>query len=760
MSEEQMTFDTDTGKPKRKKGSIEDVEINELMKRSYIDYSMSVIVGRALPDVRDGLKPVHRRILYDMGELGVTPDRPHRKSARIVGDVLGKYHPHGDSSVYDAMVRLAQPWNIRCPLVDGHGNFGSVDGDGAAAMRYTEVRLTPLATEMLRDLKKDTVDFQPNFDGDEEEPAVLPARFPNLLVNGASGIAVGMATSIPPHNLREVVDGAVAMIDNPDCTVEDLLKIIKAPDFPTGGEIIGKEEIKDAYRTGQGKITVRSRFKLEEPKKGRISLVFTEIPYQVNKAKLIEKIAALVKERKIEGISDVRDESGREGMRIVVDLKKDASPQMILDRLFKSTPLQEKFSITMLALDQGVPKILNLYEILDRYLTHRKEVVRRRTCYDLKKAEERLHIVEGYLIALDHIDEVIRTIRSAYDDAKEKLMERFLLSDLQARAILDMRLARLQGMEREKLENEKAELLKNIEWYHRILSEEQTLMGVIRAELLEIREKYGDKRRTAIRSENVAAKAIEKVKEDDAVYSITYSQGEIVRRINPEADTSSDRDLIARYDLSSRDAVIFMTSHGRALKINACDLPLMRKNAKGLNLASEYSFATKETVIFAGALTEELEKNSQFLLFTANGMVKKTELSQYRFEKPEGPALRLREKDTLVKALVLNRAEQDVLLVTKQGRCIRFLADDISATGRNGLGVTAIKLGEGDLAADAVCVRGRDTVEILLERGSVKKAKVEDFQIQTRGGKGVMLAPKVGLKRSFRVKKLGSDSSQ
>ena len=753
MSKDEQTF------LPLERGTVEDVEINDVMRSSYIDYSMSVIVGRALPDVRDGLKPVHRRILYDMGELGVTPDKPHRKSARIVGDVLGKYHPHGDSSVYDAMVRLAQPWNIRYALVDGHGNFGSVDGAGAAAMRYTEARMTPFALEMLRDLKKETVDFQPNFDGDETEPTVLPARFPNLLVNGSNGIAVGMATSIPPHNLRDVIDATVEMIDNENCDIEDLIRIIKAPDFPTGAEIIGKEDIREAYRTGQGKITVRSRFAIEEPKKGRVSLIFTEIPYQVNKAKLIEKIASLVKERKIEGISDVRDESGREGMRIVVELKKDANPQIVLDKLFKMTQLQDNFGINMLALDQGIPKVLNLYEILDRYLAHQKEVVTRRTRYDLKKAEARLHIVDGYLIALDNIDEVIRVIRSAYDDAKEKLMAHFSLSEAQAQAILDMRLARLQGLEREKLENEKAELLKNIDWYNRILSEERTLMGVIKTELLEIKEKYGDRRKTAVRSESVAAKAMENVEEDDATYTITYSQGDILRRISPETDTASDEDLIARYELSSHDAVIFITNQGRTLKINAHDLPVMRKNAKGINLREEFGLATREKIIFSGPVERDKAESSQLLLFTAEGMIKKTELTEFMTDKAQFPALKLKENDVLKRVLAVGKDSQDILAATRQGKCIRFTADDINPTGRVAMGVIAIRLEENDTLADAVCLKGCHTVKVLLERGSVKTLPAEEFKSQSRGGKGVLLAPKLGLKRNAPVASLYAEGS-
>ena len=497
-------------------------EIDDIMRSSYIDYSMSVIVGRALPDVRDGLKPVHRRILYDMTELGVTPDKPHRKSARIVGDVLGKYHPHGDSSVYDAMVRLAQEWNIRYPLVDGHGNFGSVDGDSAAAMRYTEARMTPFALQMLRDLNKDTVDFQPNFDGDEKEPVVLPSRYPNLLVNGSNGIAVGMATSIPPHNLGDVIDATVRMIDDENCDIEDLIDIIQAPDFPTGAQILGRNAAREAYRTGQGKIKVRSKYEFEETSRGKMQIVFTEIPYQVNKARLIEKIAELVKDKRIEHISDIRDESDRDGMRIVVELKKDANPQITLNRLFKHTQLQDTFSVIMIALVDGQPKLLNLYDILDNYIKFQKEVVTRRTRYDLKKAEERAHILEGYIIALDNIDEVIKVIRSSYNDAKQKLMERFGLSDVQAQAILDMRLARLQGLEREKIEAEYAELMEKINWYQAILSDEKTLMGVIKGELLEIKEKFSDERRTEIVADSSEIDESDLIQEQQVAITLTH----------------------------------------------------------------------------------------------------------------------------------------------------------------------------------------------------------------------------------------------
>ena len=497
-------------------------EINKEMKDSYIDYAMSVIVGRALPDVRDGLKPVHRRILYGMSGLGVTPDKPHKKSARIVGEVMGKYHPHGDSSIYDAMVRLAQPFNIRYTLVDGHGNFGSVDGDGAAAMRYTEARMTPLALQMLRDIEKETVDFTPNFDGEEKEPVVLPSRFPNLLVNGSNGIAVGMATSIPPHNLCEVIDAAVKLIDEPESTVEDLIKIVKGPDFPTGAIIMGKSSVREAYRTGQGKAVVRAVAEIEETSHGKQQIIVTEIPYQVNKARLIEKIADLVRDKRVEGITAIRDESNRKGMRIVIELKRDTNANIVLNRLYKHTQMQDSFSMIMLALVDGRPKILNLKEIISEYLKHQKEVVTRRTIFDKKKAEARAHILEGYLIALDNIDEIIKIIRSSYNDAKEKLMERFNFSEIQAQAILDMQLRRLQGLEKEKIEAEYQELLKRIAYYAELLADESKLMGVVKDELIEIRDKWGDKRKTKIKADAQELDEEDLIEEEKVCITLTH----------------------------------------------------------------------------------------------------------------------------------------------------------------------------------------------------------------------------------------------
>ena len=622
-------------------------EINDIMRSSYIDYSMSVIVGRALPDVRDGLKPVHRRILYDMMELGVTPDKPHRKSARIVGDVLGKYHPHGDSSVYDAMVRLAQEWNIRYPLVDGHGNFGSVDGDGAAAMRYTEARMTPFALQMLRDINKDTVDFQPNFDGDEKEPVVLPARYPNLLVNGSNGIAVGMATSIPPHNLSDVIDATVRMIDDENCDIEDLIDIIKAPDFPTGANIIGKSAAREAYRTGQGKVTVRSKYTFEEAARGKMQIVFTEIPYQVNKARLIEKIAELVKDKRIENISDIRDESDREGMRIVVELKKDANPQITLNRLFKHTQLQDNFSMIMLALVDGQPKILNLYEMLDCYLAHQNEVVTRRTRYDLKKAQERAHILEGYLIALDNIDEVIKVIRSSYNDAKIKLMERFGLSEVQSQAILDMRLARLQGLEREKIEKEYAELQERIAWYNKVLSDEKVLMGVIKEELLEIKEKFGDDRRTEIVPD------LDEINEEDLIQeqqvAITLTHLGYIKRVAMDTYktqkrggkgitglTTRENDFVKNLIMTStHDYLMFFTNTGKAHKIKAFEIPEATRTARGTPAVNFLNLMQRERIT-AVIPVQDFEEDKYLISVTKDGIIKKTHLSEFNTKRTTG----------------------------------------------------------------------------------------------------------------------------
>ena len=556
-------------------------EIYEEMKTSYIDYSMSVIVARALPDVRDGLKPVHRRILYGLDALGITPDKPHKKSARIVGEVMGKYHPHGDASIYDAMVRLAQPWNMRYRLVDGHGNFGSMDGDGAAASRYTEARMAPFALEMLRDIDKDTVDFVDNYDGEEKEPVVLPARFPNLLVNGANGIAVGMATAIPPHNLREVIDGTIKLIDDPNADVETLIKIIKGPDFPTGATIVGKTAIKEAYRTGQGKVKLRAKGVIEEGARGITSIIFHEIPYGVNKAAMISHIAELVRDKKLDGIRDIRDESSKGEVRVVIELKKDVNPKVMLNRLYKHTELETNVSIIMIALVNGRPQLLNIHDILTEYIKHQKEVLTRRTKFDLAKAEARAHILEGYRIALDHIDEIIKTIRESYDDAREQLMKKFGLSQIQAQAILDMQLKRLQGLERDKIEAEYQELLKKIAYYKSLLADEKLLMGVVKDELTEIKNKWGDDRRTEIIADEEEVDESELIEEENVV--ITVSHLGYLKRVSEDTYrtqkrggkgitglTTRENDFVKHLiTTSTHDNLMFFTSMGKAYKIKA-----------------------------------------------------------------------------------------------------------------------------------------------------------------------------------------------
>ncbi|MBO5666939.1 MAG: DNA gyrase subunit A, partial [Firmicutes bacterium] len=635
-------------------------EIYDEMKNSYIDYAMSVIVGRALPDVRDGLKPVHRRILYGMDGLGVTPDKPHKKSARIVGEVMGKYHPHGDSSIYDAMVRMAQDFSIRYMLVDGHGNFGSVDGDGAAAMRYTEARMTPFALEMLRDIDKETVDFMPNFDGEEQEPKVLPARFPQLLVNGANGIAVGMATSIPPHNLGEVIDATVKMIDDENCTVEDLIKIVKGPDFPTGAIIMGKNAAKEAYRTGQGKVLVRAKAEIEESTRGRQQIIVTEIPYQVNKARLIEKIAELVKEQRIEGISDIRDESNRQGMRIVIELKRDANAQIVLNRLYKHTQMQESYSMIMLALADGRPKILNLYEILEEYLKHQKDVVTRRTKYDLKKAEARAHILEGLRIAIDNIDEVIRIIRTSYNDAKQRLMDTFGLSEIQAQSILDMQLRRLQGLEREKIEAEYQELLKKIAYYKQLLADEKMLMGVIKEELLEIKKKYNDKRRTKIVAD------AEEIDEEDLIaeenVAITLTHLGYLKRVAADTYkaqkrggkgvtglTTRENDFVKNLIITStHDYLMFFTYMGKAYRIKAYEIPEAHRTAKGTPAVNFLNLMQRERIT-AVMPVKDFESEKFLIAVTKQGVIKKVDMAQFDTNRKAGLiAINLKDGDELI----------------------------------------------------------------------------------------------------------------
>ena len=735
-------------------------EIYDEMKNSYIDYSMSVIVGRALPDVRDGLKPVHRRILYGMSELGTTPDKPHKKSARIVGEVMGKYHPHGDSSIYDAMVKLAQPFATRYMLVDGHGNFGSIDGDGAAAMRYTEARMSPFSLEMIRDINKDTVDFMPNFDEEEQEPTVLPARFPNLLVNGSNGIAVGMATSIPPHNLGEVIDATVKMIDDENCTVDDLISIVKGPDFPTGAEILGRNAAKEAYRTGQGKVTVRSIAKFEETSRGKTQIIFSEIPYQVNKARLLEKIGELVRDKKIEGISDIRDESNRrEGIRIVIDLKKDANPRIVLNRLYKHTSLQENFSIIMLALVDGQPKILNLYQIIEEYLKHQKNVVTRRTQFDLKKAEARAHILEGLRIALDNIDEIIKIIRSSYNDAKEKLMQKVGLSDVQAQAILDMRLARLQGLEREKIEDEYNELQKKIAYYKSILADEKLLMGVIKDELIEIKEKYGDERRTKF------ASAMDEMDEEDLIeeqqVAITLTHLGYLKRIPADTYktqkrggkgitglTTRENDFVKNLILTStHDSLMFFTNTGKAHKIKAYEIPEAKRTARGTPAINFLNLMQRER-ISAIIPFRDFRDDKYLIAVTKHGTIKKTAISEFDTNRKTGLiAIKLKEGDELV-GIRQTSGNDNVIIITKQGKCICFSEDDVRPMGRSAGGVKAITLENGDEVVSMELVQPDEELLVVTSKGFGKRTPVSEYKIQTRGGKGLLTYDKSKFKKT------------
>ena len=724
-------------------------EIHDEMKNSYIDYAMSVIVSRALPDVRDGLKPVHRRILYGMSQLGVTPDKPHKKSARIVGDVMGKYHPHGDSSIYDAMVKMAQDFSTRYMLVDGHGNFGSVDGDGAAAMRYTEARMTPYALQMLRDIEKETVDFVPNFDEEEKEPSVLPARIPNLLVNGSNGIAVGMATSIPPHNLGETIDAACYMIDHDDATIDDIIKIVKGPDFPTGAMIMGKNGIREAYKTGHGKITVRSRTEIEETSRGRMQIVVTEIPYQVNKARLIEKMALLVKEKKIEGISTIRDESSRHGMRIVIELKKDANPQITLNRLYKHTQLQDTFSMIMIALVDGQPKVLSLYDILSEYLKHQKDILTRRTQYDLKKAEARAHILEGLRIALDNIDEIIKIIRSSYNDAKEKLMNRFELTDIQAQSILDMRLARLQGLEREKIENEYAELMEKIAYYNSLLADEKLLMGVVRDEMQEIKEKYGDERRTKI------AAAVNEIDEEDLIQeesvAVTLTHLGYLKRIPADTYktqkrggkgiaglTTRENDFVKDLIITStHDYLMFFTNLGKAHKIKAYEIPEATRTAKGTPAVNFLNLLQRER-INAVIPIKEFDEEKYLMAVTKSGVIKKTALSQFDTNRKNGIiAINLKDDDELID-IKQTSGDDDVIIVTKHGKSIRFNEKDVRPMGRAAGGVRAIKLDWGDEVVSMCLVHKDDELLVVTENGFGKRTAVKEYKVQERGGKGIL----------------------
>ncbi len=736
-------------------------EIYEEMKSSYIDYSMSVIVARALPDVRDGLKPVHRRILYGMSTLGNTPDKPHKKSARIVGEVMGKFHPHGDSSIYDAMVRLAQPWNMRNPLVDGHGNFGSMDGDGAAASRYTEARMAPFALEMLRDIDKDTVDFTPNYDGEETEPVVLPARFPNLLVNGSNGIAVGMATSIPTHNLREVIAATKHLIDDPDLSVEELIKDIKGPDFPTGATIVGRSSIREAYETGQGRVRIRSKATIEEGSRGTVSIIFTEIPYGVNKAAMIQHIAELVRDKKLEGIKDIRDESSKGEVRVVIDLKKDVNPKVMLNRLYKHTELESNFSIIMIALVGGRPRLLNLKEILVEYIAHQKEVLTRRTRYDLAKAEARAHILEGYLIALDNIDEIIKTIRNAYDDAKEQLMARFGLSDKQAQAILEMQLRRLQGLEREKIEAEYAELQKKIAYYKSLLADEKLLMGVVKDELTAIADKWGDDRRTEIIADEGEVDEAELIEEKDIVVTITHLG--YIKRVTADTYKTQKRggkgitglatrenDFVRHLvSCSTHDTLAVFTNLGRLYTIKGYEIPEGARTGKGVPVINFLNMMQHERITSVMPFREGENEDNKFLIaVTKNGIIKKTATSEYITNRKTGLiAIKLKDGDELV-GIRPTTGGSDIIIVTAKGKSIAFSEEDVRPMGRSAGGVKGIELDKGDYVVGMELADKSQQLLVVTQNGYGKRSPVKDYRLQTRGGKGLLTYDKTKLDKT------------
>ena len=731
-------------------GKVIPVDINKEMKRCYIDYAMSVIVGRALPDVRDGLKPVHRRILYSLQELGITPDKSYRKCARIVGDVLGKYHPHGDSSVYDALVRMAQDFSMRYMLVDGHGNFGSVDGDSAAAMRYTEARMNKIAVEMLRDINKNTVDFVPNFDGSEKEPAVLPARYPNLLVSGSSGIAVGMATNIPPHNLGEIIDGTVMLIDNPETSVLELMTIIKGPDFPTAGIIMGKAGIRAAYETGKGKIVVRAKADIEE-ENSRHRIIVTELPYQVNKAKLIENIADLVKDKKIVGISDLRDESDRQGMRIVIELKKDANPNVILNLLYKHTKMQDTFGVIMLALVDNEPQVLNLKQVLCNYIDFQKEVITKRTIFDLNKAQARAHILEGLRIALDHIDEVISIIRHSdtSEIARNTLIERFNFTDKQATAILEMRLRRLTGLERGKIEEEYNELMKQIEYLNSILASEEKLLGVIKEELIEIKNKYSDERRTSIEKVVNEIDIEDLIQEEEVTITLTHSG--YIKRISADTYSSQRRggkgiqamstkedDFVEHIMITSTHSdVLFFTNKGRVYKLRAYEIPEAGRVAKGTNIINLIAIEPDERIETVLSIRDNTKDGFLFMA-TKQGIVKKTPLSDFKNLRKNGLiAINLREGDELLKVKV-TRGDANIIIVTQNGYAVRFSEKNVRAMGRTASGVRSINLKDDDIAVCMDIAVDSEDLLIISEYGFGKRTPISEYKVQNRGGVGLI----------------------
>ena len=734
---------------------VHDVDLKKTMETSYIDYAMSVIASRALPDVRDGLKPVQRRVLYSMIELNNGPDKPHRKSARIVGDTMGKYHPHGDSSIYGALVNMAQPWSFRYPLVDGHGNFGSVDGDGAAAMRYTEARLSKISMELLADINKDTVDFVPNFDETEKEPSVLPSRYPNLLVNGTTGIAVGMATNIPPHNLREVVDAIVKIIDNrvlddKETEIEEILSIIKAPDFPTGGIILGTRGSEEAYRTGRGKVRVRAVTDIETMANGKSRIIVTELPYMVNKANLILKIAELVKLKKIDGITDLRDESDREGMRIVIELRRDVNANIILNLLFKHTQMQDTFGIIMLALVNNEPKIMNILDMLKAYIAHQEDVVTRRTKYDLNKAEERDHILQGLLIALDNIDEVIKIIRGSRTTqiAKESLMERFGLTDVQAQAIVDMRLRALTGLEREKLENEHQELLAKIAELKAILGDEKLLLGVIRTEIKEIADKYGDDRKSKIGFDAFDISMEDMIPNENTI--IAMSNLGYIKRMTIDNFKSQHRggkgikgmqtiedDFIADLLMTTtHHYIMFFTNYGRVYRLKTYEIPEGSRTSRGVAIVNLLQLNPGEK-ISAIIPVKDYEENKNLFMVTKKGIVKKTSIVEYSNVRKNGlAAINIRDEDELIEVKITDK-DTEIFLVTKYGMCIRFKETDVRATGRASMGVIGMNLSDNDEIVGMQLDHQGDSLLIVSENGMGKRTYLNEFTVQKRGGKGV-----------------------
>ena len=734
---------------------IEEVDLKQTMETSYIDYAMSVIASRALPDVRDGLKPVQRRVLFSMIELNNGPDKPHRKCARIVGDTMGKYHPHGDSSIYGALVNMAQDWSTRYPLVDGHGNFGSEDGDGAAAMRYTEARLSKIAMEMLADINKNTVDFIPNFDETEKEPTVLPSRYPNLLANGTTGIAVGMATNIPPHNLGELIDAVVKIIDDKtegnQTTIEDVMKIVKGPDFPTGATILGRKGIEEAYRTGRGKIRIRAVSEIEPMDGGKNRLVVTELPYLVNKAKLIEKIAKLHKDKKVDGIVDIRDETDQEGVRVVIELRKDVNPNVVLNQLYKHTQLQDSFGVIMLALKNNEPKIFNLLEMLDSYLQHQEEVITRRTKYDLNKAEEREHIIEGLLKALDNIDEVIRIVRGSRttQDAKDALCARFGLDDVQAQAIVDMRIRALTGLEREKLEDEQKELLEKIRFYKAILADEKVLLGVIKEEILVMKEKYGDERRTAIGIDDGELEDEDLIPDESTVITMTrlgYVKRMDINNFKAQARGGKgikgmhtiDEDVTERmFITTTHHRLLFFTNKGRVYLLKAYQIPEASRTARGTAIVNLLQLQPDEKIATA-MVVEQFEGAQNLLMATKKGIIKKTPLAAYDNIRQTGIiAIGLREDDELID-VDMTDGKREIIMISKNGHSIRFNEEEVTPTGRSAMGVRGMRLTEGDeVITLALDVQG-ETILFATENGMGKQTKFEAFNAQHRGGKGVL----------------------